>query len=180
MFDEKKGRDPFMESPATAWLCQWLIAGRPERTTTWFYVFIHFSAQIFDREAITTAVRELCKERGWQRTSAATVKRDVECFIRSYVPRADSKFSDDSMEPVLGELGLIRAVGSKSFEFRRGPKPSLPDGVFLFALHDSWGRYAPDQNTMAVETLAFEPGSPGRVFKLDNSQVRRNLHHWFG
>ena len=175
LFDGKAGRDPFMESPATAWLLQWRIAGRPERTTTWFYVFNHFSAQTFDREAVATPIRELCKERGWQRTSAATIKRDVECFIRSYVPRADSKFSDDSMEPVLGELGLIRAIGSKSFEFRRGPKPGLPDGVFLFALHDFWGRYAPDQNTMAVESLAFEPGSPGRAFKLDEHSLIERL-----
>lgn len=175
LFDEKTGRDPFMESPATAWLLQWLIAGRAERTTTWFYVFNHFSAQTFDREAIATPIRDLCEERGWQRISAATIKRDVECFVRSYVPRTDSKFLDDSMEPVLGELGLIRAVSGKSFEFRRGPKPGLPDGVFLFALHDFWDRHASDRNTMAVETVAFEPGSPGRVFKLDEHSLIERL-----
>ena len=175
LFDEKTGRDPFMESPATAWLLQWLIAGRPERTTTWFHAFNHFSAQTFDREAIATPIRELCEERGWQRTSAATIRRDVECFVRSYVPRTASELSDDSMEPVLGELGLIRATGSKSFEFRRGPKPGLPDGVFLFALNDFWDRHAPDQNTISVETLAFEPGSPGRVFKLDEHSLVERL-----
>jgi Protein of unknown function (DUF4007) len=175
LFDAKTGRDPFMESPATAWLMQWMIAGRPERTTTWFYAFNHFTAQTFDREAIAAPIRDLCRVKGWQRTSAATIKRDVECLIRSYVPRTDSRFSDDSMEPVLGELGLIRPVGSKSFEFRRGPKPSLPDGVFLFALNDFWKRHASGQNTMAVESLAYEPGSPGRVFKLDEYSLIERL-----
>ena len=175
LFDEKTGHDPFMEAPATTWLMQWMIAGTPARTTTWFYAFNHFTAQTFDHEAIATPIRDLCKEKEWKRTSAATIKRDVECFIRSYVPRTESKFSDDSMEPVLGELGLIRPVGNKSFEFRRGPKPNLPDGVFLFSVSKFWERYAPRQNTMAVESLAYEPGSPGRVFKLDEYSLIERL-----
>jgi uncharacterized protein DUF4007 len=175
LFDEEMGRDPFMEWPATTWLIQWMVARRPERTTTWFYAFNHFTTQTFERETLAAPIHDLCNERGWQRISAATIKRDVECFIRSYVPRTGSKFSDDSMEPVLAELGLIRAVGTKTFEFRRGPKPSLPDGVFLFALHDFWQLYAPDQNTIAVESLAYEPGSPGRVFKLDEHSLIERL-----
>ena len=175
LFDKQTGCDPFLEAPATTWLIQWLVSGTPSRTTTWYYAFNHFTAQTFDREAIAVPIRDLCKERGWQRTSAATIKRDVECFIRSYVPRTDAKFSDDSMEPLLSELGLIRPVGSKSFEFRRGPKPNLPDGVFLFALARFWDTHAPGQNTMAVESLAYEPGSPGRVFKLDEYSLIERL-----
>jgi len=175
LFDEKTGRDPFMEAPATTWLIQWMIAGTPTRTTTWFIAFNHLATQTFDRESIATPIRDLCEEKGWKRTSTATIKRDVECFIRSYVPRADSNFSDDSMEPVLGELGLIRPAGSKAFAFRRGPKPNLPDGVFLFAVSKFWERYAPKQNTIAVESLAYEPGSPGRVFKLDEFSLIERL-----
>ncbi len=175
LFDKGTGRDPFMETPATTWLMQSMIAGTPARTTTWYYAFNHFAAQTFERDSITTPIGELCKERGWQRTSTATIKRDVECFIRSYVPRTTSRFSDDSMEPVLAELGLIRPVSSKLFEFRRGPKPNLPDGVFLFALARFWDAHAPTQNTMAVESLAYEPGSPGRVFKLDEYSLIERL-----
>ena len=175
LFDNQTGRDPFMEASATTWLMQWLIAGTPARTTTWYYAFNHFAAQTFDREAIATPIRELCEERGWLRTSPATIRRDVECFIRSYVPRTGSKFSEDSMEPVLAELGLIRSVSTKSFEFRRGPKPNLPDGVFLFALARFWDAHAPAQNTIAVETLAYEPGSPGRAFKLDETSLIERL-----
>ena len=177
LFDKDTGRDPFMEAPATTWLMQWMVAGTPARTTTWYYVFNHFPAQMFDHEAIAAPIGELCKERGWRRTSPSTIRRDVECFIRSYVPRTGSKFSDDSMEPVLAELSLIRPVSSKSFEFRRGPKPNLPDGVFLFALARFWDAHAPAQNTMAVETLAYEPGSPGCVFKLDEFSLVERLAH---
>jgi hypothetical protein len=107
---------------------------------------------------------------------SATIKRDIECFIRSYVPRlAGTQTSEDGLEPVLVETGLIRAVGSRSFEFRRGPKPSLPDGVFLFALDEFWQRSAAAQSTLSVERLAYEPGSPGRVFKLDEVSLIERL-----
>jgi hypothetical protein len=174
LFDFESGRDPFMESPATIWLIQWLIAGNPERSTTWFYGFNHLTVLSFDREAVARPIRELCAERGW-RTSAATIKRDVECFIRSYVRHEEARSSDDALEPVLAELGLIRSAGGRHFEFRRGPKPSLPDGVFLYALDDFWQRMAVGQSTVAVERLAYEPGSPGRVFKLDELSLIERL-----
>src|ERR1700745_3881745 len=87
----------------------------------------------------------------------------------------ESRPNNDSLEPVLAELGLIRLVGGRQFEFRRGPKPSLPDGIFLYALVDFWKRMAPEQSTLAVEQLAYEPGSPGRVFKLDELSLIERL-----
>jgi Protein of unknown function (DUF4007) len=174
LFDLESGRDPFMESPATIWLLQWLIAGSAERSTTWFYAFNHLTALSFDREAVARPIREFCAERGW-RTSAATIKRDVECFVRSYVRQQEARPSDDTFEPVLAELGLIRTAGGRHFEFRRGPKPSLPDGVFLYALDEFWQRTAVGQSTLAVERLAYEPGSPGQVFKLDEFSLIERL-----
>ncbi|WP_282610852.1 DUF4007 family protein [Pelagibius sp. Alg239-R121] len=175
IFDDEEGLDPYLETPATNWLLQWMIAGRPERSTTWYYAFNHLAPQVFDHDAVATPIGELCHARGWTRASAATIKRDVECFLRSYVPATSKKFTDDSMEPVLAQLGLIRAVSSKSFEFRRGPKPSLPDGVFLFALTEFWRRHAIDQNTLSVESIAYESGSPGRVFKIDEASLTDRL-----
>ena len=175
LFSDKQGRDQFMESSATTWLIQWLVAGRPERTTTWFYAFNYYPGQGFDREALSRHIFELCRERQWKKPSAVTIKRDVECFIRSYVSRASGKGFDDALEFVLPELGLIRSRDSKSFQFQRGPKLSLPDGVFLFALYEFWQSYAPSQNTLAIESIAFEPGSPGRVFKLDEFSMADRL-----
>ena len=175
LFRKGIGRDPYMESLATTWLLHWKIASDATRKTTWFYGFNHFSAQTFDRETLGGLLRDLCRERGWKRTSAATIRRDVECFIRCYLPRSGAQLTDDGMEAVLAELGLIRAVGSRVFAFRRGPKPSLPDGIFLYALDEFWTRHAPGQNTLAVERIAFEPGSPGRVFKLDEHSLAERL-----
>lgn len=172
---ERGGRDPYMEDIATVWLVHWLLSGSPERTTTWYYAFNYFNAHKFERKDLVDPIQALCASRKWGRASAATIKRDVECLIRSYVARADPRFVEDAMEPVLAELGLIRTDAGQAFEFRRGPKPSLPDGVFLFALSEFWDRRPGSSQTLSVEEIVFAPGSPGRVFKLDEFSVVERL-----
>ena len=179
LFDTKTGKDPFMEKEATLWLIHWIIAGRWEktsRTSTWYYVFNYFRERIFERESIIKAIQNLCKNRSkWKRISDTTIKRDVECFIRSYVYSRDQKFSEDSMEFVLSELDLIKTVGSHLFEFNYGPKPSLPEGVFLYSLNEFWKTEFPNQESVSVETLTYSPGSPGRVFKIDEQSLVKRL-----
>lgn len=175
LFDKDTGRDPYLESPATAWLLHWIIASDPHRTTTWYYAFNRFNGQTFDRDTLAGLIKDLCDEKKWARVSAASIKRDVECFVRSYVVRAAGNFVEDAMEPVLAELGLIHPTGPRSFEFRRGPRPSLPDGVFLYALDEYWQRRGKQTETLSVEELAFMPGSPGRVFKLDEVSLVERL-----
>jgi Protein of unknown function (DUF4007) len=55
LFDLNTGRDPFMESPATIWLIQWLIAGSAERSTTWFYGFNYLNG-VGGRRATASSV----------------------------------------------------------------------------------------------------------------------------
>ena len=169
------GIDPYLESPATVWLMHWMVAGRAKRTTTWYWAFNCFSAQTFEREMLAEELAEYCKSLERTRASTSTIKRDVECFIRSYVPRAGASFTEELTEPLLGELGLIQQVGRSTFAFRRGPKPTLPDSVFLFGLLEFWNEYSPTAKTLAFEAIAYEPGSPGRVFKLDEEAVAERL-----
>ena len=171
LFDDEAGLDPFMEKISTIWLLHWFVASDVERATTWFYAFNHLNAQSFDRDSLTEALALLCKRLERSRSSTATLKRDVECFVRSYVAKVGAGAVDDQIESVLGELGLIKEVSSRSFEFRRGAKPTLHDGVFLFALEEFWQNWAPRQSTLSVDAIVYEPGSPGRVFKLDEHAV---------
>jgi hypothetical protein len=47
--------------------------------------------------------------------------------------------------------------------------------VFAYALNTFWNRHAPNATTLSVEAIAYEPGSPGRVFKLDENSVVERL-----
>lgn len=171
-----KGVDPFMEHPATLWLLHWQLAARSEKTT-WFWAFNHYPAGSFEREHLVKGLDRLAKERDWSRVASTTIKNDVACFVRTYVAQQPSgqEEHEDTLESPLTELGLVKAVGRRDgFRFVRGPKSTLGDGVFVCALLDFWSRYS-KATTLSVETIAHEPGSPGRVFLLDENDVADRL-----
>jgi len=165
------GLDPYMEHPATLWLVHWKLAARPAKTL-WFWAFNHFAAVTFERDQLVKGIARLAKERGWSRVATTTIKNDVACFVRSYVAQPSGHAgNDDALESPLTELGLIKAVGKRDgFRFARGPKATLGGGVFTYALIDFWSRHS-SAATLSFEAVAHEPGSPGRVFLLDENDI---------
>lgn len=174
LFNEKTGHDKYCEHPATSWVMHWQLASTHEKTTTWWYLFNHVVQQVFDREFLVNSLSGMATEHKL-RISMATLKRDVECCIRSYVPKLGGNSPEEMSEPLLGELGLIQQNAKGAFEFRRGAKRSLPDGVFAFALLDYWERMPHAGSVMAFDRVAYDYGSPGRVFKLDEDAVADRL-----
>lgn len=170
------GCDPFMEHPATLWLVHWKLAARPAKTT-WFWAFSHYAGVTFERDQLVKGIARLAKDRGWSRVAAATIKNDVACFVRTYVaqPSTSHAGNDDALESPLTELGLIKAIGKRDgFRFVRGPKATLGEGVFTYALIDFWSRYS-TAATLSFEAIAHEPGSPGRIFLLNENDVADRL-----
>ena len=173
LFDEQGGADPYMENPATSWLIHWQLAAMPEKTT-WFWAFNHYPAITFERDRFEKLLERFINERGWSPVAAKTLKNDVACFLRTYATRqpTDKNGHDDTLESPLTELGLIKAIGKKdSFRFVRGPKPTLGNGIFTYALVDFWSRSAPNAATLSFEAVAHAPGGPGRVFLFDENET---------
>ena len=168
--------DPFMENPSTLWLIHWNLASNPLRTT-WFWVFNHFPGIQFDRDILLSNLKALSEKQEWKKTSEATIKRDVECFTRTYASRIKtSKISnEEALESPLTELGIIRSTGKKDgFRFVKGNKPTLKDGVFTYAIIDYWMRNFNEANSLSFEAVTYQPGSVGKVFLLDeNGMVQR-------
>lgn len=170
------GLDPYAESPSTAWLAHWQLAGRCFRSTTWHWLFNHVTAPTFTRaeleEPLALFARELDPK---HRLSSTTISRDLETCLRSYAPRTAGGSPEDFAEPLLGELGLLQEVHKGQYAFRRGPKASLHNGIFAYSLVDFWDRKAAGQSSLAFETVAYAEGSPGRVFKLDEESIAQRL-----
>ncbi|MBV5327598.1 MAG: DUF4007 family protein [Chlorobium sp.] len=167
------GLDPYLEHPSTLWLIHWNLCGHPDKTT-WFWVFNYFYGESFEREHLVSGLEKLAKDRSWNKVASATIKRDVECFVRTYAAKATSTKAiyEDSLESPLAELGLIKPIGKRDgFRLVRGTKSSLGKGVFLYALADFWERFSPNTNTLSFEAIAHEPGSPGRVFLLNENDL---------
>jgi hypothetical protein len=167
------GLDPYLESPASLWLIHWNVASNAERATTWYWAFGCYSGLVFDQDRMTAEICQLAQEQGWKRISPTTIKRDVECFIKTYASsrRSLAEVTEDSLESPLAELALLKPTGFRgSYQFQRGSKASLPDVIFAYALGKFWDEYT-DANTLSLEAITYEPGSPGRIFKLDEDAV---------
>ena len=75
----------------------------------------------------------------------------------------------------LTDLILIKATGKKDgFRLIRGPKATLGDGVFAYAVLQFWSDYS-GANTISLEALAHQPGSPGKVFQLNEEELTDRL-----
>ena len=169
----KHGLDPFMEDPATLWLLHWHLCGRATKTT-WFWAFHYCPSISFERETLITGIKKLAEVREWTKAAENTIRRDVACFIRTYVAQSapGNASYEESLDSPLTELGLIRPSGRRDeFRFVRGPKTSLGPGVFCYAVTDFWNRYFSNANTLSFEVLNHEPGCPARVFMLEENDM---------
>jgi Protein of unknown function (DUF4007) len=177
--------DPYLEHPGSLWLIHWMLASQPGRTTAWYWAFNEFHEPSFDRELMRKRLQQRCDvltEKGrfgaGRAISDISIKRDVECLIRTYHAGSPGarRAPEDSIECPLSELGLIQSTGvGEQFRLRRGPKSSLPDAVFLYALISFWRNYHENRSSFSVEFLTFERGSPGQVFLLDEEAVAERL-----
>lgn len=176
--------DPYLEHPASLWLIHWHFSARPGRATTWYWAFNELNEPAIDRELLTHRLARrvaALRERGRlkeSRIADTTIRRDIECFVRTYLTRPVSgrAIQEDNLESPLSELTLLQPVGvGSAFRFRRGPKPTLPDEVFLFALHAFWSQLYPTRRELSVEAITHEPGGPGRIFLLDEESVAERL-----
>ena len=176
LFDDD-GLDPYMENPSTSWLIHWRLCSPPTKKTTWYWAFNHYPALSFDRDGLVRGIAELVREREWHRASQATIRNDVSCFIRTYVPQTPrGKASyEDALESPLTELGLIREDANRhEFRFVRGRKASLGFGVFCYAVSEFWKAHS-TARTLSFEALSHEPGCPGRVFQFDENDLADRL-----
>lgn len=169
---DDSGWDPWLENPGTLWLLHWQFASTPERTSTWYWVFNHYPQALFDRDLIINQLKQVCSVQGMKRVATTTLKRDVDCFIHTYSVRSSAGSLEDSLECPLTELALFAPVNQRAeYQLTRSHRPTLTPSVFTYATGQFWQRAHPTTRTMSFETLMHEPGSPGRVFQLDEESL---------
>ena len=109
----------------------------------------------------------------WVEVANSTIKRDVDCFIHTYLSRNHEKDSiDDSVECPLNSLRvLVQESDSERLRFRIGPKNSLPAAIFAYATAEFWNQTNNGRKTLDVREVIRSEGGPGLVFKLDQESV---------
>lgn len=167
------GWDPFLEDDATLWLIHWNLASTGTRTATWYWAFNRFHEYAFTRVAMVDALTRALQILGWSNISDSTLKRDVDCFVHTYLSRRDDKSgSYDSIEYPLTSLGILfEEPDSERLWFRVGPKTSLPAEVFAHALAEFWNQRNRKSKTLELREIMRAEGSPALVFRLDEESV---------
>lgn len=178
--------DPYLEDPGTLWLLHWKLVSNPSRSSTWHLAFTRWGSERFARDQLVDWLgRLVAAEQPRTQTTPTSLRRDVEVFVRTYTPskaRRDLP-SEDTFDCPLVELGLIQDEDDGSYRFARGPKPTLPDEIFAYALMDYWKNAAPQQGVVSFENILYGPGSPGGAFQLSENALAERLERlppWAG
>ena len=174
----ENGVDPFMEDPATIWLIHWMLASN-KRVATWYWTFNEFRETEFDKAQLIKRISRASREMSDRVIAEDTIERDVDCFLKTYVPSdTDARLSrEELLDCPLTELGLIRRSGGQNtFMFVRGKHDSLPDAIFDCCLLLYWNDRSSESHSIRFEDIAFGAGSPGQIFKLTENAIVDRLH----
>lgn len=174
----ESGFDPYFEDSATLWLIHWQIASNVEQCTTWHWLFNHWHAVEFTKEQIFSEIQKWLEKQRLRPASDNTLSRDIDVCIRTYVHSRNGKgaISEDSLDCPLTELDLVTELeDGKTYQFKRGEQKTLPNEIFLFALAEYWHKNDIQNNSVNLEKVMYDAGSPGKIFKLDEETVIRRL-----
>ena len=174
----KDGWDPYLEDPATLWLLHFELASSPENATTWYLAFNHFPSPEFTKNELVAWLSKLAQERRWARISPASLRRDVDVFLRTYVPSRASRTVplEDTLDSPFVELDLIRELSTKgSYLLQRGDPATLPNSIFAYGLVHFLRRMGSTSTAVPLHAIAFAPGSPGRVFALTEDALMARM-----
>ncbi len=95
IFDERSGLDRFNEDPSTLWLIHWKLATNDIGAQLGVGLSICLSAIEFTRDGLQDLLQSELHRRNVVGPSEGSLKRDVDCFIRSYVRDSTTRVSED-------------------------------------------------------------------------------------
>lgn len=179
IFIRNGGWDRYLEDEGTIWLLHYLLVSNPGWATTAYYAFNELTGVEFTRDSLEQAMTSVAEQIPSARASAHTIHRDVGVFIQMYASsrRAPKSSVEDYLDCPLTDLGLIYEEPTKrTYAFARGPKDSLPDAVVFYAIWE-YAQRKGGQRSLTFDELAYQPFSPGRVFKFDEVALAERLEH---
>lgn len=174
LLSEESGWDPWLEDPASLWLLHWKLLTGPCKAPAWWTAFNLFALDQFEESQLTAYVQELADAAGWKSVVDASIKKDVDCLLRTFAARRTGRQTmDDMLDCPTRQLGLIApAVGeTRSWRFVTGPKPSLPGAIVAYACLDFMHEFSGKESTITLARLASDPCSPGRAFRLTEGNL---------
>ena len=136
LFDEKTGKDKYMEDLATLWLLHFSLVYNQEATLyNLFFCGFQKGHTQFDRDQVVTYVKLDMIEAGKQNLfNENTVRKDVGVLLQNYVlPR--KVLSNEDFSTLMIDLDLIRQNSdNKGYYINLEGKRKVAKEIFMFAL----------------------------------------------
>jgi hypothetical protein len=167
---KENGLDPYLEDVATLWLLHWQLLKPDYLATTWYFTFFQFRKNEFKAdESFFFDLRDYCVATFNSQIAESSLKKDISCLVKMYLTQ-EAKFSlnEDNLDSPFAELGLINSVGT-NLSFSIGQKPTLPLEIMVAACLEFADLISPQTETISVNRLLYEVGSPGMAFKITSS-----------
>ncbi len=171
------GWDPYIEDIGSLWLIHWQLTVDRNRGLVWHLAFSTHLEVEFRKLQLIEFISKQTNQMGI-RTTEGMIQREVEVFLRTYVPAQarQGSNSEESLDCPLVDLNLIRfAAEDNVYRFIVGPKPSLPTHIFGYCLLVYLRQIAAHRRTVSVDECVYQPGSPGQAFKLDENSTMTYL-----
>lgn len=177
----EEGWDRFLTSPTSWWWLHWQIASgvRRERPITWFYTFGILRHVEFTIEQLGAELQHTASVQGWKSPSKETIQRDIDCMVRCYLRPSEHVLEaviEDALLCPFSELRLIEQLpGQQIYRLMLGDPTTLPDGLIAYAILAQLQSHGERRTTLTFNELAYMPGSPGRIFRLDEDALLGRL-----
>jgi len=177
------GTDPYLEDTQTLWWLHWKISTlRTAPFFAWELLVNRWNDPTFTS---STAVQEFGRqaEREGRSLSEVTLKQHVDVWLRTYLSPRGVRAMEDGLDSPLAALGFVRQAGEREaagrhepvFAFDLSAKRGISLPLFRYALLDWWEARDGRDDTAPFHEAAHGPGSPGRVFRLPETDVRNRL-----
>lgn len=184
--------DPWCERRGTLWLLHCHLVRNRALATSWYWFFNHFlSATSFDEETcLSSLVYWVIKELPTKAISKQTLKKDLDCLLRMYVPVQQNLTPEQTALCPLARLHLLREQATRPGTARLYNAPAGdPDRVaaliVLFVLLSQQHVQRAGSRQVTITEVLYEPGNVGRLLRLTRSRLfevfarlRRSADPW--
>lgn len=165
--------DRYLEDETTLWLVHYHLVSSGDQATTWFWFFNHFAPVLFDESSCLEALEQwVITSYPDQEIASNSLKKDVDCLLRTYVVSDEPKTPEDLLESPLSRLNILSKAGNnhqKQYRLERCDSDQIDPLVLLYVLIDRQLKMQRETAQISLGQVLREPMNVGRVFNLTTS-----------
>lgn len=170
------GWDPFLEDDASLWLLHYQLV-KTNLASTYNIIFNEFRKEkiFFTKETFVNYLKRRKEAEEGLNFNENTVADDFVVFLKMYQGNDSSnKDVEDSFSGILSEIDLLKTIGrgkDEQYQIENNERDKLPEAVLLFSILDN-PTYG---NSISLNSLEYEPNSPGSIFALSRSGLTSKI-----